>query len=149
MSSTGLAGTACGIVHSVGKLISSHLINFLQFEIVYKQKQHIEEVLSLALENLKLHQNAWKLKERYFGTQNYMVQEGRMHYVYENILIETESVQIEHFRTTPKDIKSAITHSKCYITRVLHIHEWGLDPTKSRILKLNNSNYNYWDYIQA
>ena len=61
----------------------------LQSEVVYTQKHHLEEVLTLALEDLKLHSDAWGLKARYFGTQNYMVQEGRMRYYYENILIET------------------------------------------------------------
>ena len=48
--------------------------DILQHKVVYTQKHHIEEVLSLSFKDLKLNQDAWGLKERYFGNKNYMVQ---------------------------------------------------------------------------
>ncbi|KAF6152607.1 hypothetical protein GIB67_013054 [Kingdonia uniflora] len=94
-------------------------------------------MLTLSFDDLKLHQDAWSLKERYFANQNYMAQEGHYRYVYEAMLIETTFVQLEHHHINPKDLKSLITHSKCYVTRVLHLSEWGLDLTKSRTLSEN------------
>jgi hypothetical protein len=122
----------------------------LQQEIKYTQIQHLEEVLSLESSDLEITRSAWALKERFLGHCNYMTQDGKTRHVYEAILVETGSVQMEHFRVVPTDNRSAITHSKCYITRVLHIAEWGLDPSKVKLLKLDNfTKYNYWDYIQA
>ena len=100
----GNTANSLGVSSSQKKTIK----DVLQSEVVYFQKQHNEKVLSLSLDDLKLHQEAWGLKERYFGNHNYRVQEGRLRYVYENILIGTGSVQIERFYVNPKDIKSAI-----------------------------------------
>ncbi|KAF6167945.1 hypothetical protein GIB67_027723 [Kingdonia uniflora] len=94
-------------------------------------------MLTLSFDDLKLHQDDWGLKERYFANQNYMVQEGRYRYVYEAMLIETVSAQLEYHHINPKDLKNSIIDSKCYVTRVLHLSEWGLDPTKSRTLLEN------------
>ena len=78
-----------------------------------------------------------------------MTHEGKPRFAYEAILIETGSVQIEHFHLQPKDIKSAITHSKHYIVKVLHATEWGLNPAQAKILKATGATYNYSDYIKA
>ena len=56
---------------------------------------------------------------------------------------------------TPKHPQSTLTHSKCYIVRVLHPYEWGLDPSKQKFVKVQTKGYfvtheyNFWDYIDA
>ena len=121
----------------------------LQQEAVFQPKQFLENFLTIAHEDLQLQIGAWGLKERYLGNHNYMTHEGKPRFAYEAILIETGSVQIEHFHLQPKDIKSAITHSKCYIVKVLHATEWELNLAQAKTLKATSATYNYWDYIKA
>ena len=134
--------------HSKAKTVKETLAS----EIVYHQKNHVEKIVPLQFQDQQWQQDPWFIKERYLGNQTYMVQEGRLRYVYEAMLVETESVQIHHNHVTQGDFKTPITHSKCYIIKVLHPQEWGLDPAKPKVLKLANPkdfHFNYWDYIQA
>ena len=62
------------------------------------------------------------------GKPTYMVLEGRLRYVYEAMLVEREYIVNNHVNLG--DFKTPIIHSKCYIIKVLHPHEWELDPAK-------------------
>ena len=112
-----------------------------------------ELVIPLASSDVKQRSQPWGLKERYLERQNFPVKNGFFRYIYEAILTETQSVNITHFHIDSRNPQSAISHSKCYIVRILHPQEWGLDPNKNRSLKIPNSNriqeYNYWNYIEA
>src|SRR5206468_2647528 len=94
--------------------------DILKKEIIYAKKLITEKILSVSLEDVQWKHDPWHIKERYLGVQNYPIQDGKHRYIYEAILNETESVQMVHHHLNLKDSKSPITHSKCYIVRVLH-----------------------------
>ncbi|XP_057445578.1 uncharacterized protein LOC130737747 isoform X1 [Lotus japonicus] len=68
---------------------------------------------------------------------------------YEFILVDTNSVDIKHFRD--KNDNSLITHSTLQILRVLRPTDFGPNPNTYRKFSQNFDpiDFNYWDYIKA
>lgn len=128
----------------------------LKKEVIYTQKSVMEHVSDISFEDADdrdiefTTQNHWSLKERYLGNQNYPFSDGKHRYVYESMLTGTGSCVISHNLLHPNDkIGSPITHSKCYITKILGPREWGFELNKPRLIQATGISFTYWDYIQA
>ena len=68
---------------------------------------------------------------------------------YENILIETDSIEFQRFYNNRMDLKNH-SYSKASILRIISQRDWGLNLIILRTLtKSPYVEYNYFDYIDT
>ncbi|XP_059643537.1 uncharacterized protein LOC132285374 [Cornus florida] len=111
-------------------------------------QRYIQTELVLDSQDEQWMPDPWEVKSRYFQTQQYAAPDGRHRYIYEAILTETSSVEINHTKQFSNSKDSPLTYSKAIFKRLIRPSDWGLNPNLPRKISYGHS-YNYWDYISA
>ena len=110
------------------------------------QNSIIEEtILYINREDVQWMYDPWEIKRRYLTTQHAPPQFDQYRYIFEQILIETASVEFKHTLVEPNRTASPINYSKATIWKIVPMKAWGMYPHVTRSLEIRNkeSRYSY------
>lgn len=93
----------------------------------------------------------WEIKRRYFTTLAFLPHFDQYYYVYEQILIDTASIEFTHTLMESLQTNSPFRFSKAIIRNIMSISAWGIHPPTTRQLSIKSreQKFGYWDYIDT
>ena len=103
----------------------------------YISKNYPTHICYIDQEDYHLIDNPWSIRTKYLNPFQSRVQSGKPHIYFENILDQTDSMDIHHTRKNVADLASSIYYSKCIIKKVIKLGNWGLDLSASKSMIIN------------
>ncbi|KAK4706654.1 hypothetical protein R3W88_033786 [Solanum pinnatisectum] len=119
----------------------------------YEKLQKREMIFLLENSDLQRKDEPWKIFQRYLVNGLYFPGESyKTRSYYEEILINTRSVEFQHFSSTGNNpYEKGYNFSKIIIKHIIYVEDWGMSTMKERHISINNArmNFTYWNYIRA